>query len=147
MIWFDLIWVLWHQIVLLWHQVTMVASEQHLYQTIVLPRKPTTMKTYNHDYLFRYYSLVGILFQVLRIACLFQGASVGSIVGFVFACWIAFGSYLTKQHLESLPSPTYNCSVDESNVHHLQTWLDGATSTTTSLAVWNIAHTTHANTP
>ncbi len=29
--------LLWH-IVLLWYQVTMVASKQHLYKTIVLPR-------------------------------------------------------------------------------------------------------------
>ncbi len=46
--------VLWCQIVLLWHQVTMVASEQHLYQTIVqfdktivLPRKLATRGTEN----------------------------------------------------------------------------------------------------
>ncbi len=43
----------------------MVASEQHLYQTIVLPRKLTTGSI--HDYLFYYYPLVGILFEVLRI--------------------------------------------------------------------------------
>ncbi len=49
--------LLWHQIVLLWHQVIMVASEQHLYQTIVqfdntivLPRKLATGSI--HDYLF-----------------------------------------------------------------------------------------------
>ncbi len=35
--------LLWCQIVLLWHQVTMAASsEQHSYQTIVLPRKLAT---------------------------------------------------------------------------------------------------------
>ncbi len=55
----------WHQIVLLWHQVTMVASEQHLYQTIVLPRKLTTRSI--HDYLFCYCPLVCIIFEVLRI--------------------------------------------------------------------------------
>ncbi len=38
--------LLWHQIVLFWHQVTMVASEKHLYQTIVLPRKLTTGSIY-----------------------------------------------------------------------------------------------------
>ncbi len=50
----------------------MVASEQHLYQTIVqfdktivLPRKLATGSM--HDYLFCYYPLVGILFEVLRI--------------------------------------------------------------------------------
>ncbi len=43
----------------------MVASEQHLYQTIVLPRKLATGII--HDYLFCYYLLVGILFEVLRI--------------------------------------------------------------------------------
>ncbi len=43
----------------------MVAAEQHLYQTIVLPRKLTTGSIY--DYLFCYCLLVGILFEVLRI--------------------------------------------------------------------------------
>ncbi len=43
----------------------MVASEQHLYQTIVLPRKLATGSI--HDYLFCYCPLVGILFEVLRI--------------------------------------------------------------------------------
>ncbi len=43
----------------------MAASEQHLYQTIVLPRKLTTGSIY--DYLFWYCPLVGILFEVLRI--------------------------------------------------------------------------------
>ncbi len=43
----------------------MVASEQHLYQTIVLPRKLTTGSI--HDYLFCYCSLVGILVEVPRI--------------------------------------------------------------------------------
>ncbi len=57
--------VLWHQFVQLWHQVTMVASEQHLYQTIVLPRKLAIGSI--HDYLFCYGPLVGILFEVLRI--------------------------------------------------------------------------------
>ncbi len=57
--------LLWCQILLLWHQDTMVASEQHLYQTIVLPRKLA-----NRKYtwlLFWYCSLVSILFKVLRI--------------------------------------------------------------------------------
>ncbi len=57
--------LLWRQIVLLWHQVTMVASEQHLYQTIVLPRKFATGSI--HDYLFCYCPLVVILFVVLKI--------------------------------------------------------------------------------
>ncbi len=57
--------LLWCQIVLLWHQVTMVASEQHSYQTIILPRKLATGSI--HDYLFCYCPLVGILFEVLRI--------------------------------------------------------------------------------
>ncbi len=43
----------------------MVASEQHLYQAIVLPRKLATGSI--HDYLFCYCPLVGILFEVLRI--------------------------------------------------------------------------------
>ncbi len=50
----------------------MVASEQHLNQTIVqfdkiilLPRKKATGSI--HDYLFGYSLLVGILFEVLRI--------------------------------------------------------------------------------
>ncbi len=43
----------------------MVASEQNLYQTIVLPRKLATGSI--HDYLFCYCPLVGILFEVLRI--------------------------------------------------------------------------------
>ncbi len=50
----------------------MVASEQHLYQTIeqfdktiVLLRKLATGSI--HDYLFCYCPLVGILFDVLRI--------------------------------------------------------------------------------
>ncbi len=42
--------LLWCQIVLLWHQITMVTSEQHLYQTIVLPRKLATGSIL--DYLF-----------------------------------------------------------------------------------------------
>ncbi len=37
----------------------MVVSEQHLYQTIVLPRKLAT--GHIHDYLFCYCPLVGIL--------------------------------------------------------------------------------------
>ncbi len=57
--------LLWLQIVLLWHQVTMVAPEQHLYQTIALPRKLATGST--HDYLFCYCPLVDILFELLRI--------------------------------------------------------------------------------
>ncbi len=47
----------------------MVASEQHLYQTIVLPRKLATGSI--HDYLFGYCPLVGILFEVLRITMLY----------------------------------------------------------------------------
>ncbi len=43
----------------------MVASEQHLYQTIVLPRKIATGII--HDYLFCYCALVGILLEVMRI--------------------------------------------------------------------------------
>ncbi len=39
----------------------MVASEQHLYQTIVLPRKLATGSI--HDF----FPLVGILFEILRI--------------------------------------------------------------------------------
>ncbi len=65
------------QIVLLWHQVNMVASEQHLYQTIVLPRKLVTGSI--HDYLFCYCPLVGILFKVLRIIKCIQ-----------FELWIAY---------------------------------------------------------
>ncbi len=42
-----------------------VASEQHLYQT-VLPRKLATGSI--HDYLLCYCPLVGILFEVLRIS-------------------------------------------------------------------------------
>ncbi len=58
-----------HQILLLWHHITIVASEQNLYQTIVLPRK---LKTGNiHDYLICYCPLVGILFEVLRIATVY----------------------------------------------------------------------------
>ncbi len=57
--------LLWRQIVLLWHQITMVASEQHLYQTIVLPRKLATGSI--HEYVFCYCPLVGILFEVFRI--------------------------------------------------------------------------------
>ncbi len=51
---------------------TIVTSEQHSYQTIVqfdktivLPRKLATGNI--HDYLFCYFPLVGILFEVLRI--------------------------------------------------------------------------------
>ncbi len=43
----------------------MEASEPHLYQRIVLPRKLATGSI--HDYLFCYCPLVGILFKVLRI--------------------------------------------------------------------------------
>ncbi len=43
----------------------MVASEQHLYQTIVLPRKLATGSI--HDYIFWHGLLVGILFKGLRI--------------------------------------------------------------------------------
>ncbi len=49
----------------------MVASEQHLYQTILhfyntiqLPRKLATGNI--HDYLFYYFSLMGILSEVLK---------------------------------------------------------------------------------
>ncbi len=44
--------LLWCQIVLLWHQVTMVAIEQHLYQTIVQFDKIIvfTQKTCNRKY-------------------------------------------------------------------------------------------------
>ncbi len=65
---FAMVLLLWRLIVLLWHQVTMVASEQHLYQTIILPRKPITGSI--HDYLLCYCPLVGILFVVLRILSL-----------------------------------------------------------------------------
>ncbi len=57
--------LLWRQNILLWHQITMVASEQHLYQTIVLPRKLAIGSI--HDYLFCYCPVVGILFEVRRI--------------------------------------------------------------------------------
>ncbi len=64
--------LLQRQIILLWYQVAMVASEQHLDQTIVqvdktivLPRKLTTGRI--HDYIFCYCPVVGILFEVLRI--------------------------------------------------------------------------------
>ncbi len=43
----------------------MVASEQPLYQIIVLSRKLTTGSI--HEHLFCYCPLVGILFKVLRI--------------------------------------------------------------------------------
>ncbi len=56
--------LLWCQIILLWQQVTKVALE-HLYQTIVLPRKLATGSI--HDYPFYYCPLVGILFEVLII--------------------------------------------------------------------------------
>ncbi len=53
----------------------MIASEQHLFQTIVqfdktivLPRKHATGSI--HDYLFCYCPLLGILFEVLRITVL-----------------------------------------------------------------------------
>ncbi len=42
-----------------------VASEQRLYQAIVLPRNLATGSL--HDYLFCYCPLVGNLFEVLRI--------------------------------------------------------------------------------
>ncbi len=52
----------------------MVASEQHLYQTIiqfdktiVFHRKHATGSI--HDYIFCYCPLVGILFEILRIVC------------------------------------------------------------------------------
>ncbi len=55
-------------VLLLWHQVTMVASEQHVFQTIVqfdktivLPRQLATGSM--HDYLFGYCPIVGILFR------------------------------------------------------------------------------------
>ncbi len=44
----------------------MVASEQHLYQTIVLPKKLTTGSI--HGYIFCYCALMGILFEVLIIS-------------------------------------------------------------------------------
>ncbi len=43
----------------------MVVSEEHLYQTIVLPRKLATGNI--HDYRFCYCPLVSILFEVRRI--------------------------------------------------------------------------------
>ncbi len=56
------------QIVLLRHQVTMVASKQHLYQTIVLPRKLSTGS--NNGQFFSCCPVVGILFEVLRITAI-----------------------------------------------------------------------------
>ncbi len=38
--------LLWHQIVLLWHQITKAASEQHLYQTMVLLQQEVYMTTF-----------------------------------------------------------------------------------------------------
>ncbi len=43
-----------------------MVAEQHLYQTIVIPRKLATGSI--HDYPFCYCPLVSILFEVLRIA-------------------------------------------------------------------------------
>ncbi len=60
----------------------MVTSEQHLYQTIVLPRKLATGSI--HDYLFCYCPLVGILFKVLRIdsdGCLNRSLPRGDLYG------------------------------------------------------------------
>ncbi len=70
--------LLWCQIVLLWHQVTMVAWEQHLYQTIVLPKKLSTGNI--HDYLFCYCPLVGILFEVLRIMALLSFLTINTLL-------------------------------------------------------------------
>ncbi len=61
--------LLWHQIVLFCHQITMVASEQHLYQTIVLPRKLAT-GSIQYWLPFLLLPLVGILFELLRIVWL-----------------------------------------------------------------------------
>ncbi len=58
------------QLVLLWHQVTIVASEQHLYQTIVLPWKLATRSI--RDYFSCYCPLVGLQFEVLRIKFVLQ---------------------------------------------------------------------------
>ncbi len=57
--------LLWHQIVLLWHQVTMVGI-----RTTFMSNNSITEKTCNRKYTwlpFCYCSLVGILFEVLRI--------------------------------------------------------------------------------
>ncbi len=59
----------------------MVVSEQHLYQTIVLPRKLTTGSI--HDYLFCYCPLVGIIFEVLRIVSNSKYKSGWEILGIV----------------------------------------------------------------
>ncbi len=59
--------LLWHQIVLLWDQVTMVAREQHLYQTIVLPRKLATGSIF--DYPFLLLPPSGYSIEVLRTIC------------------------------------------------------------------------------
>lgn len=40
-----------------------------------------------------------------------QGASVGSIAGFGFGLWLAVGSFQTKKNWQTLPTPTYNCTV------------------------------------
>ncbi len=52
--------LLWCQIVLLWHHITMVASEQHLYQTIVQFDKTIVIiqKTCNRKYTWRPFLLL-----------------------------------------------------------------------------------------
>ncbi len=65
--------LLWCHIVLFWHHITIVAPEQHLYQTIVqfdktivLPQKSETGSVLGYH--FCYCPLVGILFEVLSLA-------------------------------------------------------------------------------
>ena len=41
---------------------------------------------------------------------IFQGTTVGSIAGFMFALWVGIGSYSIKRHLDVLPTSTANCS-------------------------------------
>ncbi len=69
--------LLWHQIILLWNRVTMVASEQHLYQTIVQfdkrivwPRKLETGGI--HDYSFLVLSPCGYSIWGTENSCIFQ---------------------------------------------------------------------------
>ncbi len=71
----------------------MAALEQHLYQTIVLPRKLVTGGI--HHYLFCYCPLVGILYVVLRIVglqiqreCLSNIATYGTLYPTVVCIWV-----------------------------------------------------------
>ena len=51
----------------------------------------------------------------------FQGASLGCLLGTVFALWIGFGSYAIDRHISKLPTSIANCTTLDLNTTVLMT--------------------------